>query len=345
MRIHAIRVIMRLMAVAAVFPAGLAVCGCGSAIQTEQLVADDTAAAPTTVTAAVADGGDCCVDAGPLEPRAGCSDPDIEACVCAALPGCCSVNWAPACVAEAANSCDACTNLTDDELAILGLLVDSDGDGLLDLEEIIAALDPFNPFDGPDIDGDGIENGEDPDVDGDGVLNAYDRDVDGDGIRNVHDDDIDGDGLLNRLLDDDDDGDGVINLIDNDDNADGFPDPPDADGDEDDDGDDDDDDDCKKNSDCAGIMVCADGKCVTAAEAATMGPVSEVKCSADGDCEGDEVCFVVLGDPDSRPEKLCMEVTPDCGPSDDEDGDGVCDEFDPDPDGNGDSEEPTPFGS
>ena len=88
------------------------------------------------------------------------------------------------------------------------------------LDEIIAGLNPFSPFDGPDIDGDGIENGEDPDVDGDGTTNAYDDDVDGDGIPIRDDDDIDGDGLLNDILDNDDDGDGISNLIDNDDDAD-----------------------------------------------------------------------------------------------------------------------------
>ncbi|UCE58489.1 MAG: hypothetical protein JSU63_13725 [Phycisphaerales bacterium] len=73
--------------------------------------------------------------------------------------------------------------------------IDTDNDGLTDLEEIEAGLDPKDPTDGPDIDGDGIPNEEDPDIDGDGLPNYTDPDVDGDGLLNADDPDLDGDGL------------------------------------------------------------------------------------------------------------------------------------------------------
>ncbi|NIX25225.1 MAG: hypothetical protein GWN07_37670, partial [Actinobacteria bacterium] len=85
---------------------------------------------------------------------------------------------------------------------------DSDGDGRSDLDEYAEGTDPNDPSDGPDIDGDGIPNGEDPDVDGDGLLNGEDPDIDGDGRPNPFDRDRDGDGLPN-LIDEDDDGDGI----------------------------------------------------------------------------------------------------------------------------------------
>jgi len=306
MRIYTKPITMKRLIVAAIFPAVLTVCGCGTSTQVEPLATND---APSTAAAAatLAGGGSsCCVESGLGLFQPGCNDPDVEACVCDAMPACCTVTWNLACVGLAANVCGGCSDLSDEELAIVSLFVDSDGDGLLDIEEIVAALDPNNPFDGPDVDGDGIENGEDPDVDGDGILNAYDRDVDGDGIDNVDDDDIDGDGLLSRLLDRDDDGDGIPDLIDNDDDADGFPDRPDKDGDEDDDGEEDEE--CESNGNCPGDEICDDGECIPPAEAATRGPVSEVDCSADADCEGDEVCNVVHGDAGARPEKQCMKV-------------------------------------
>lgn len=225
MSIRKIQMIYRLVVVGVVFPAALTVCGCDTAMPAERLVADEALSSATTATVVVAGGGDCCVNANSGIPRTGCDDSGIESCVCALLPSCCTANWSIACVGVAVQDCNGCGQLPP---GIAGLLRDSDGDGLTDLEELVAGLDPFNRFDGPDIDGDGILNGEDPDVDGDGILNAYDRDVDGDGIDNIFDDDIDGDGLLNSLFeDDDDDGDGISNLIDNDDNADGLPDPDD----------------------------------------------------------------------------------------------------------------------
>jgi len=58
--------------------------------------------------------------------------------------------------------------------------LDSDGDGLLDGEEVAAGLDPRNP----DTDGDTISDGDDGlvDSDGDGTINALDTDSDGDTI-------------------------------------------------------------------------------------------------------------------------------------------------------------------
>lgn len=68
------------------------------------------------------------------------------------------------------------------------------------------------------------------------------------------------------------------------------------------------------------------------------GPVDEEGCSKDAERENDEVCFVFLGDAETRPKKLCSKV-PDCTLRDDENGDGVCDDFDLDPDGNGDTDD------
>ena len=51
-------------------------------------------------------------------------------------------------------------------LLLAALALDSDNDGRSDLEELVLGNDPFDPLDGPDIDGDGIPNGEEPDVAG-----------------------------------------------------------------------------------------------------------------------------------------------------------------------------------
>jgi len=84
---------------------------------------------------------------------------------------------------------------------------DSDDDGRSDFDEVLLGTDPSDPTDGPDVDGDGLLNGEDDDVDGDGISNGEDDDVDGDGVSNSMDDDDDGDGEPDAT-DDDDDGDG-----------------------------------------------------------------------------------------------------------------------------------------
>ena len=54
------------------------------------------------------------------------------------------------------------------------LTLDSDNDGRTDLEEEAIGTDPFDPTDGPDVDGDGIPNFRDLDIDGDGVPNSID---------------------------------------------------------------------------------------------------------------------------------------------------------------------------
>jgi len=124
------------------------------------------------------------------------------------------------------------------------LTLDSDNDGRTDLEEEAIGTDPFDPTDGPDIDGDGIPNGIDLDVDGDGIPNSRDPDIDGDGILNGVDLDVDGDGIPN-FRDLDIDGDGVPNSIDD------FP-----------SGDEPDDDSCEEDSDCDDGEVCKDEECV-----------------------------------------------------------------------------------
>lgn len=98
----------------------------------------------------------------------------------------------------------------NDPALIASLFADSDNDGRANYEELLLGTDPFDPLDGPDIDGDGIPNGQDPDVDGDGILNVVGIDIDGDGLTND--------------LDDDADADGIPDLLDEDDNADGEPD-------------------------------------------------------------------------------------------------------------------------
>lgn len=76
-------------------------------------------------------------------------------------------------------------------------LVDTDGDGIPNVDD-------------DDIDGDGIPNASDDDMDGDGTVNTQDLDIDGDGIPNAADSDIDSDGIPNAS-DDDIDGDGIPN--------------------------------------------------------------------------------------------------------------------------------------
>ncbi len=86
--------------------------------------------------------------------------------------------------------------------------LDTDGDGLTDLEEAELGTDPEDP----DTDGDGLGDAEeDPvDRDGDGLIDPLDPDDDGDGIDTAIEgtDDHDGDGIPNHH-DLDSDGDGA----------------------------------------------------------------------------------------------------------------------------------------
>lgn len=213
----------------------------------------------------------------------GCSDAGVENCVCQLIPECCSETWSPKCVAEAATTCGGCPGLTSQQRQVAALLRDSDGDGILDIDEFGIYRNPF-VADNDDVDFDGIPNGEDPDVDGDGIRNAYDDDVDGDGIPNDEDDDIDGDGLFNDLLDRDDDGDGVDDDIDDDDDADGDPD------------------------DGGGAPDAADlfAECFTAADCDEEGEIcvlsqcvdSDFLCSSATDSDRDGICDLRDPDPD-----------------------------------------------
>ncbi|MFM1998474.1 MAG: hypothetical protein RL204_421, partial [Bacteroidota bacterium] len=92
-----------------------------------------------------------------------------------------------------------------------GPITDLDGNGLDD------SLDPDGLVP-PDTDGDGLLNFQDLDSDGDGALDADENDVDGDGIGP---DDTDGDTTPN-YLDLDDDGDGLATAVELDYNGDGI---------------------------------------------------------------------------------------------------------------------------
>jgi len=108
-------------------------------------------------------------------------------------------------------------------------------------ENNISQINAFcrdNMADSLDTDGDGIANIDDMDDDGDGLHDLEDDDIDGDGVVNIYDQfmidknqsgDFDGDGLVNEL-DMDDDNDGV------DDSQDAFPFNPDESQDSDGDG-------------------------------------------------------------------------------------------------------------
>ena len=111
------------------------------------------------------------------------------------------------------------------------LAYDSDNDGLTNELELEYGLDPEDPTDGPDIDGDGLINCVDDDIDGDGVPNESDPDIDGDSVSNSDDYDTDGDAIPDSV-DFDTDSDSIRDRWDNDD-----------DGDDEDDDDDDDDED------------------------------------------------------------------------------------------------------
>jgi len=100
-------------------------------------------------------------------------------------------------------------------------MLDTDGDGIVDLDEFTLGTDENDP----DSDGDGIgdfaEVGDvlnPTDSDGDGVIDAIDADDDDDGVNTI-DEDISGDG---DPTNDDSDGDGIANYLDLDDDGDGL---------------------------------------------------------------------------------------------------------------------------
>ncbi len=108
---------------------------------------------------------------------------------------------------------------------------DSDGDGILDIDELGPETAPLGAR---DTDGDGLENRIDDDDDGDNVDTATDGtgDTDGDTILDYLDDDDDGDGVLTRdeayapIVDptlQDTDGDSVPDYLDDDDDGDLVP--------------------------------------------------------------------------------------------------------------------------
>jgi OmpA-OmpF porin, OOP family len=94
--------------------------------------------------------------------------------------------------------------IVDDRPECFGIVLDADGDGLLDEVDNC----PFHPnVDQRDLDGDGLGDVCDDDMDGDSVLNVADncvtvpntdqRDSDGDGTGDACSDDLDGDGIVN----------------------------------------------------------------------------------------------------------------------------------------------------
>ena len=97
-------------------------------------------------------------------------------------------------------------------------LLDTDGDGLSDIDEGILGTDPLNP----DSDGDSIDDSTEvglvaspTDTDSDGLIDALDTDDDGDGIltlTEVPHGDTDSDGTPD-YLDDDDDGDSILTSV------------------------------------------------------------------------------------------------------------------------------------
>ncbi|MCB9676954.1 MAG: hypothetical protein H6737_17695 [Alphaproteobacteria bacterium] len=104
---------------------------------------------------------------------------------------------------------------------------DSDGDGLLDVEEIALGSNPY----AEDSDGDGVR---DPDEVSPGPVN---RDTDGDTVPDILDDDDDGDGVpTSEELTTDTDGDGLADYLDPDSDGDGSLDGAEGDGDSDGDG-------------------------------------------------------------------------------------------------------------
>jgi hypothetical protein len=134
---------------------------------------------------------------------AGCSDPFIEACVCAVLPTCCSGEWTAPCVdAVTGLGCGTCgprsgdcnTNGMPDECE------DCNTNGFADECDLTAGTSP-------DCNTNAVPDECDPDADTDGVPDDCDNcpavgnvgqeDFDGDGLGDACDDDMDDDGVPN----------------------------------------------------------------------------------------------------------------------------------------------------
>ncbi|KAA3676735.1 heat shock protein 90kDa beta [Paragonimus westermani] len=128
-------------------------------------------------------------------------------------------------------------------------LKDSDGDGIIDLEDDDDDNDGIPDDEDDDDDNDGIKDYledenhnqkldilEAKDTDGDGIPDYLDDDDDNDGIPDSEDDDDDGDGIVDKLEDEnnnqipdylemrDSDGDGIVDWLDTDDDNDNIPD-------------------------------------------------------------------------------------------------------------------------
>jgi hypothetical protein len=131
-----------------------------------------------------------------------------------------------------ASPSSATVTIADDD----SVAVDTDGDGVPDLEEARSGTDPLDPRSFFDNDRDGVPDALDPDIDNDGVPNGSDADRDGDGATDSQEslagtDPEDRTSFPGDLRDND--GDGTANGQDLDDDNDGIPDldDPDRDGD------------------------------------------------------------------------------------------------------------------
>jgi len=215
---------------------------------------------------------------------------------------------------------------------------DSDGDGLVDLDEFALGTDPALV----DTDGDGIDDltevgdpSNPTDTDGDGTIDAIDCDSDDPNVTNSVTEDSDCDGLLDSAEDvdgdgdpsnDDTDGDGTPNYLDDDSDGDGSP----------------DDEDCLPNdadSLPGGTEICdgLDNDCLNGPDFDAAG---EVDADADGslsceDCDDEDAAnapggFEICDGQDND----CDGETSAAGGEDDADGDGSfacadCDDQDP----------------
>ncbi|PKN56086.1 MAG: hypothetical protein CVU56_18060 [Deltaproteobacteria bacterium HGW-Deltaproteobacteria-14] len=129
---------------------------------------------------------------------------------------------------------DGLTSAEEGAARTQAYIADTDGDGVLDGDEVGA--DPANPL---DTDGDGVPDALDPDDDGDGIptLTEGGSDLDQDGLESRLDTDSDGDGVRDALEGlDDFDGDGIPAYLDADADGDGVADRDEGPGDDDADG-------------------------------------------------------------------------------------------------------------